>query len=147
LSLQAPGRKELFPKRFVHFLGYTIYNARPYRQTPPLNRWDLAGGHYHFAEQIPNIIRTSIPPEIRSGLEEKDIDEPIGGTSVMHSHNTLPNLTQKYHLPIWELAGNDALEIKDRNVIRINRQAYEETKDHYVEFARSVIDRVNRTKA
>lgn len=144
LGLQAAGRKSLFPKSFVQFLGYTIYNARPYRQTPALNKWDLAGGHFHFARQIPETIRRAIPPEVRKALRDSDIDEPIGGTSVMHTHNTLPNLAQKYHVPIWELPEKDDLEPNDRNTIRVNKASYSNTKDQYSEFASSVIERIER---
>jgi cellulose biosynthesis protein BcsQ len=144
LSLQAPGRKSLFPRNFVQFLGYTIYNARPYRQTPPLNKWDLAGGHFHFAKQIPETIRSAIAPEIRQSLKSEDIDEPIGGTAVMHTHNTLPNMAQKYHVPIWELPDKPDLESNDRNVIRVNKASYVNTKENYVKFAESVIERISR---
>ena len=74
LGLQAKTRRQLFPSDFVRFLGHTIYNARPYRQKPPLNKWDLAGGHYHFAQQIPQTIRESIPQEIRKDLTDADLD-------------------------------------------------------------------------
>jgi cellulose biosynthesis protein BcsQ len=144
LSLQTSGRKELFPPSFVRFLGYTIYNARPYRQRPPRNKWDLAGGHFHFAQQIPETIRGSIPQEIRRSLRDEDIDEPIGGTAVMHTHNTLPNLAQKYHAPIWDLPVHERLEAKDRNIIRVNQDAYLNTKAKYIEFAQDVIERINR---
>jgi cellulose biosynthesis protein BcsQ len=146
LGLQTAGRKELFPKAFVRFLGYTIYNARPYRQEPRLNKWDLAGGHFHFAKQIPETIRKAIPLEIRQTLRDSDIDEPIGGTSVMHTHNTLPNLAQKYHVPIWQLPEKDDLETNDKNVIRVNRSAYIDTKAQYMTFAESVVERIHRNE-
>jgi hypothetical protein len=144
LGLQAKTRRQLFPSDFVRFLGYTIYNARPYRQKPPLNKWDLAGGHYHFAQQIPQTIRESIPQEIRKDLTDADLDEPIGGTAVMHTHNTLPNVAQKYHLSIWELPDNQALNAKDQSTIRVNREAYERTKEQYIAFAKGVIERIKR---
>jgi len=144
LGLQGSGRKSLFPKNFVRFLGYTIYNARPYRQTPPLNKWDLASGHFHFARAIPQTIKESIPEEIRNHLTPSDIDDPIGNTAVMHTHNTLPNLAQKYHLPIWELPEHPSLELKDRNTIRVNSASYLRTKEQYTAFAKSVIERIGR---
>lgn len=144
LNLQAASRKSLFPKQFVRFLGYTIYNARPYRQDPPTNKWDLASGHFHFAQQIPPTIRNSIPEAIRIGLTTEDIDEPIGGTAVMHTHNTLPNLAQKYHKPIWQLPGLSGMSSADENTIRVNRQTYTRTNNQYRLFAESVIERISR---
>jgi cellulose biosynthesis protein BcsQ len=146
LSLQGAGRKKLFPERFVRFLGYTIYNARPYKQTPQLNKWDLANGHFHFAKQIPETIKASIPQEIRHYLSELELDEPIGGTSVMHTHNTLPNVSQKYHVPIWDLPDHKGLDPSDKNTIRVNRDAYNNTRSQYSSFAESVIDRIDRIK-
>lgn len=142
LSLQGSNRKKLFPEGFVQFLGYTIYNARPYRQIPKTNEWDLASGHYHFAQQIPETIRKYVPEEIREGLSDLEINEPIGGTSVMHTHNTLPNLSQKYHLPIWDLPNHTGLTSADQNTMRVNRETYIKTKLQYQKFAQSVIKRI-----
>lgn len=144
LSLQPQSRKKMFPDKFVHFLGYTIYNARPYRQTPKTNKWDLASGHFHFAQEIPSTIMQSIPDEIRRHLSTEDINEPIGGTAVMHSHNTLPNISQKYHLPIWDLPAQTNLETSDQNTIRVNREVYLKTRERYQYFAESVIARISR---
>jgi cellulose biosynthesis protein BcsQ len=143
-SLQSASRRQLFPERFVQFLGYTIYNARPYRQVPPLNRWDLAGGHYIFAKEIPATIKQSIPEQIRLELTSEELDEPIGGTAVMHSHNTLPNVSQKYHAPIWKLPDHPDLDQQDRNTMRVNRAAYEGTRESYVRFAEDVLRRVSK---
>lgn len=142
-GLQGQARKKLFPERFVRFLGYTIYNARPYRQTPPLNKWDLATGHFNFAKQIPDTIKHAIPEELRGHLSKEQLDEPIGGTSVMHTHNTLPNVSQKYHAPMWELPERDDLEPSDRNTIKVNRKTYDHTKTQYCQFAAAVIERIN----
>lgn len=143
-GLQSKQRRDLFPRKFVRFLGYTIYNARPYRQRPPLNKWDLATGHFNFAKEIPSTIKSSIPEEIRLHLKGSELDEPIGGTSVMHSHNTLPNVSQKYHAPIWELPGHPSLDQTDRNTVRVNRASYEGTYDGYVNFAQDVLSRIEK---
>lgn len=144
LSLQAKSRRHLFPDQFVRFLGYTIYNARPYRQSPRLNRWDLASGHYHFAQAIPTTIKTEIAEEIRDHLTDTELDEPIGGTAVMHTHNTLPNMSQKYHLPIWALPDSPKVNSKDASTIRVNREIYDNTKGQYTKFAEDVIRRIAR---
>ncbi len=143
LSLQGAGRKALFPKTFVKFLGYTIYNARPYRSAQQLNKWDLAQGHFNFAKEIPSTIHDSIPESIRAHLAEGVLDEPIGGTSVMHTHNTLTNISQKYHAPIWSLPEKPDVSTEDKNTFRINRHAYEETRQRYVDFAEDVIKRID----
>ena len=142
VGLQAASRRNLFPGRFVRFLGYTIYNARPYRQNPPLNKWDLATGHFNFANKISETIRLSIPEDIRDGLDSNEVDEPIGSTAVMHTHNTMPAMAQKYHCPIWKLPDHPALDASDRNTLRVNRASYEETRGKYKAFAGSVIGRI-----
>lgn len=142
LSLQTDSRRRLFPEQFVRFLGYTIYNARRYKQTPPINQWDLAIAHYNFAKQIPPTIKSSIPVELRSNLSEAELNEPIGGTAVMHSHNTLPNASQKYHVPIWGVPRVSGLEQQDKNTVQVNRKIYEATEQSYIKFAESVIGRV-----
>lgn len=145
-GLQSPARKSLFPDNFVSFLGYTIYNARPYRQIPKLNEWDLATGHYNFARKIPQTIREEIPADILSHLSEKEIDEPIGGTAVMHTHNTLVTFSQKYHMPMWQIPTNSRIEKSDKPTVLGNRAVYEKTKSQYEEFAQSVIERIKRLK-
>lgn len=142
LSLQGVSRKKLFPKSFIKFLGYTIYNARPYNKTPPLNSWGLAQGHYNFAKAIPDTIQSAIPPDIRAHLETSTLNEPIGGTAVMHTHNTLPSFSQKYHAPIWELPDHPKATSSDKSTFRINRKAYDNSKENYLIFAQDVIDRI-----
>ncbi|MQB21831.1 ParA family protein [Agrobacterium tumefaciens] len=141
LSLQTQSRRKLFPQKFVRFLGYTIYNARRYKKSPPINEWDLATAHYHFAKQIPDTIKSNIPPELRLKLPDRDLDSPIGETAVMHSHNTLPNASQKYHVPIWSVPRLMNLEPKDKSTVQVNRHIYEETENNYKIFAKSVVDR------
>lgn len=142
LQLQSNSRRKLFPEHFVNFLGYTIYNARSYKKSPSINKWDLAKAHFNFAQQIPETIRKSIPLEIRQSLTDNEIDEPIGGTAVMHSHNTLPNASQKYHVPIWAVPNVTRLESKDKSTVQINKKSYEDTEERYLKFAHSVITRV-----
>ncbi len=143
-GLQGKQRRSLFPNNFVKFLGYTIYNARPYRQKPPLNKWDLASGHFNFAKEIPETIKASIPQEIRLNLSPTDVDDPIGGTSVMHTHNTLPNVSQKYHSPIWKLPDHPDLDRGDKSTMRVNRKAYAKTYSDYIAFANDVLRRIEK---
>jgi cellulose biosynthesis protein BcsQ len=128
-----------FPDRFVRFLGFTIYNARRYSGT---NEWDLATAHYNFAQQIPETVKAYIKKEIRSHLSTEQLSSPIGGTSVMHSHSTLPSMAQKYHLPIWKVPSCTYLEPTDKSTVSGNRATYEATRGKYHAFAQDVLKRL-----
>lgn len=139
-QLLSDPKRNLFPAQFVHLLGFTIYNAKKYSgQNRP---WDLAAGHYNYARQIPNAITRFIPASIRSGLTEEVMADPIGKTAVMHSHNTLPSMAQKYHQPIWALPDCDNLEAADASTIRGNRQTYEATQISYIKFVEDLLGRL-----
>lgn len=70
------------------------------------------------------------------------VHNPIGGMAVMHSHNTLPNMAQKYKHPIWEIPDLDNLEPSDRGTISGNTKMYISTKEKYKEFALSFLERI-----
>lgn len=137
--LLSDSKRSAFPSAFVRLLGYTIYNAKKYKGTS--SRWDLAVGHLNFAKQLPGVIRKFVPQEVRDTVDDKVMAEPIGGTSVMHSHNTAASMAQKYHYPIWRLPSID-LEPDDAMTIRGNRASYEGTRDAYKNFAISLLSRV-----
>lgn len=140
-SLISEDKRKRFPEDFVRFLGYTIYNAKKYSGITP---WDLAKAHYNFAQQIPGIIEEYIPEEVRDHLTSELANSPIGDTAVMHSHNTLPNMAQKYKHPIWEIPDLDYLEKDDIATIKGNSNThYKPTKDAYRHFAESLIERIN----
>jgi len=139
-SLISDDKRKRFPANFVRFLGYTIYNAKKYSGT---TEWDLAQAHYNYAQQIPETVNEFISLEVRSHLPPKLADKPIGGTALMHSHNTLPNMAQKYKRPIWEIPGLANIEVEDRPTILGNRQAYEDTKKKYIVFAKSLLERIS----
>lgn len=139
-SLISDDKRTKFPRNFVRFLGYTIYNAKKYTG---VTQWDLALAHYHYAQQIPSIIQEYISPEVRSHLNDAQVNEPIGGVSVMHSHNTLPNMAQKYKNPIWKIPSLPNLESTDKPTIMGNKRIYEETKGKYINFANSFLNRIN----
>jgi len=128
-----------FPSRFVQFLGFTIYNARRYEGR---NEFNLASAHYTYAQKIPGTIETYISRDTRPHLRDNQIQQPIGGTSVMHTHNTLPNMAQKYRCPIWRVPSHASLEVDDISSIRGNRARYEATQEAYAEFARDLLDRL-----
>lgn len=132
-------KRKNFPDKFVQFLGYTIYNARKYKNA---SAWDLAQAHYYYAEQIPATIEKYIKSEVRENLSDKMIKDPIGLTSVMHSHSTLPGMAQKYKTPIWDIPSLTNLDRDDISTIRGNRDKYEGTKKAYASFAEDLIKRL-----
>lgn len=140
-SLISPDRRRQFPESYVRLLGYTIYNSKKYSSR---NKWDLATAHFNYAMQIAPTIKRHIATDIYSALSTAELDEPIGGTAVMHTHNTLPNMAQKYHVPIWDVPSFADLETDDISTISGNRTTYEATLDKYVAFASDLLDRLNK---
>jgi cellulose biosynthesis protein BcsQ len=139
-SLLTPEKRSLFPPDFVHLLGYTIYNAKKYASKN--NNWDLATAHYNYAAQIPATIEKYIDKTIWDKLPHETLKAPIGMTAVMHTHNTLPNMAQKYHVPIWMVPTFPNLETDDISTIAGNRTVYEMTRSKYVQFAQDLISRI-----
>lgn len=141
-SLIPDSKKRVFPKEFVRFLGFTIYNAKKYSGAS--DRLDLAQAHYNYVVQIPSTIKDFIKQEVRNHLTDEMIKSPIGFKEVMHSHNTLPGMAQKYKKPMWQIPTLPNLDNADINTIRGNRQSYERTKDAYSNFARDLLKRIDR---
>lgn len=133
-------KRRAFPERYVRLLGFTIYNAKKYAGSTP---WDLATAHYNYAMEIPAAITQFISPEIRDYLSHEVMSRPIGGTAIMHTHNTLPSMAQRYHLPMWKVPGSNDLEASDRSTILGNRAIYEATREKYHEFARDLLVRMS----
>ncbi|HVY75207.1 MAG TPA: ParA family protein [Puia sp.] len=139
-GLISEDKRKQFPQNFVRFLGYTIYNAKKYTGATV---WDLAQAHYNYAQQIPRTIVENISPEVRNHLSQEQANTPIGLTAVMHSHNTLPNMSQKYKRPIWQIPNLPNLDVEDRNTIIGNRAIYEATRQRYIDFANSFLERIS----
>lgn len=140
-NLISSQKRKQFPREFVKFLGFTIYNAKKYNGNNN-NPWDLAQSHYNYAKQIPLTIKKYISKEIRKHLTEDMINTPVGLKNVMHSHNTLPGMAQKYKNPIWKIPSLDNLEIEDSATIRGNRKIYENTKQAYINFVKDLLERI-----
>lgn len=138
-TLIAPSRRPHFPDDFVRFLGYTIYNAKLRTGS---SKWDMAIAHYNYAQEIPNVIYEHVPKELSEGISKSSLRQPIGGTAVMHTHNTFPALAQKYHCPMWDLPGRTDLEPSDLSTIRPNASKYTATKKAYRKFAEAAISRL-----
>jgi cellulose biosynthesis protein BcsQ len=140
-SLISKEKRDNFPPNFVQFLGYTIYNARRYGNQK--NQYGLASAHYSYVERIPITIEKYITQPIRADIPLDTLVEPIGGTSVMYSHNTYPSMAQKYHHPMWELPSCGNLEPPENSTITGgSRESYIKTKDDYVAFAEDFLVRI-----
>lgn len=138
-SLLSDRKREFFPREFVKFLGFTIYNAKRYSGQ---NEFNLAAAHYSYVRRLPETIRQYIPRECYERLDEAIVREPIGGQAVMHSHNTLPSMAQKYRVPIWEVPDLPNLLPEDVGTISGNRRMYYEKRDLYHSFADDLLARI-----
>ena len=139
-SLLSDKKRGIFPKSFVKFLGFTIYNAKKYSGQ---NNLDLAAAHYSYVENLPTAIKKHIPKGCYDHLSAEIIAKPIGGKSVMHSHNTLPSMAQKYRVPIWEVPSQPNLNKSDQGTVIGNRASYYEKKDLYHSFAADLLKRLD----
>lgn len=138
-------KREKFPKKFVQFLGYTLYNAKKYDGD---NEYQLADAHYSYAKRIPQIINQYIKEDNKVKID--DINMPIAGGAIMHTHNTYPSVAQALKCAIWEvpdaftkLQQTESEYLKEQ-MIDVNRGSfgrYREIKDKYIEFAKAFIER------
>jgi cellulose biosynthesis protein BcsQ len=138
-SVLSDRKRGAFPPHFVKFLGYTIYNARKYAGQ---NEYDLATAHYGYAKKLPDIIEKRIPKECYSHLDEGVIGLPIGGKAIMHSHNTLPSMAQKYRVPMWKVPSHSSLSHEDKSTVSGNKEMYVEKKAMYHGFASDLMKRL-----
>ncbi len=139
-SIISTAKRQEFPQKTVNFLGYTIYNAK--KPSNSRNRWKLSQAHYNYARKIPRTIKQHISERVREHLTQEMIAKPIGDDAVMHTHNTLPNMAQKYKKPMWLLPNDSSLEDSDKSTISGNRKIYENTKEKYQQFAVDFLKRV-----
>ena len=149
-SLISDEKRQKFPEKFVQFLGFTIYNAKKY--TTENNEFDLAQAHYYYVEKIPQLILEYIQESNREHLSEELLKRPIGGKSVMHTHNTYPSSAQALNTPMWnvptiykDLKANHPDRLAELD-IEINFGSYtrfESTKANYIQFVEELIERIN----
>lgn len=132
-------KRASFPKSFVKFMGYTLYNARRYSKYE--NDLNLAKAHHNYAVQIPSTIRNSIERNNMIALDHV-ADISIGDNAIIHSHNTFPSMSQKYHLPMWRLPDCGILDSEDRSTIGGNQHNFRATQAAYHAFARDFLTRV-----
>ena len=134
-------KRELFPKDFVKFLGYTIYNAKPYKNNT--NIFQLAQAHLNYASKIPEVIIENIREDIRSHLTNELIRNPIGQLLVMYTHNTFPSMAQHYNLPMWKVPDCGRIEEEHKDTLRGSSPKYRQTKIDYTSFSQDLLERVN----
>ena len=142
VMLLSQEKRNYFPENFVTFLGFTIFNAKKYSGSR--NPWNLSQAHYHYAEQIPETIRKHVHSDLRQHLTDDELQDPIGGLAIMHSHSTLPAMAQKYRTPIWNVPNCSNLDSEDRPTIAGNRKRYETTQQGYHIFAKNLITRMQK---
>lgn len=139
-----------FPKKFVQFIGFTIYNAKKYTATKNPNEYNLASAHYRYALLIPQTIKENIRSENIADIPEETIQMPIGKLSVMYTHNTYPSVAQGLKCPMWKVPDvyskmkNDNPEYLNANQIQVNNGlfgTYKETVNAYKNFAMDFVAR------
>lgn len=141
-ALLSDAKRHSFSSKFVQFLGFTLYNAKRLQGSKTTNEMGIAQAHYNYARQIPDIVFSAIPSGQMANIAEDRLRKSIGDGSVIHGHNTLPSMAQKYHLPMWSLPSSELLEPEDASTIRGNRKIYEATQAAYAKFANDVVDRL-----
>jgi hypothetical protein len=110
------------------------------------NPLDLAQAHYNYATQIPKTLERFIAKENILRYDNV-LASSIGGNAVIHTHNTFPSMSQKYHLPMWSLPNYTDLEAEDRSTIAGNQSRFLETRKAYLKFAQDFIRRVEALNA
>lgn len=140
-TLLSDAKLSHFPKNFVSFLGFTIFNARRYGKA---SDWDLSKAHQNYAEQIPDTIQKHIDADHRKHLTKMQLEDPIGGTAIMHTYSTLPNMAQKYRTPMWKVPSCEDLEGDDKSTISGNRKSYENTQTGFHIFVKDLLTRLDR---
>lgn len=139
-KLISSDKRKLFPKEFVQFLGYTIYNAKKY--TKKNAKWNLAQAHLQYADAIPQTIHNYIDKNLRKKIKDPLIAVPIGGEAIMHGHNTFPTLAQHYRVPMWKIPSLPNIEKEHQNTVNGQKHEILETRNNYEKFAASLLERI-----
>jgi hypothetical protein len=139
-TLLSTEKRNEFPENFVSFLGFTIYNAKKYSGATPFY---LARAAYNYVCLIPQTVRDFIDIEVRKHLNDQMLESPIGGEAVMHTHNTLPSMAQKYRVPIWQVPDVLTLEETDISTIKGNQAIYKATNNAYKTFTEDLLTRIS----
>lgn len=150
-NLISSDKRSKFPAKFVQFLGFTIYNAKKY--SGGNNEYDLAQAHYSYVKRIPEVIKTFIKEPNRAYLTEEQLRTPIGKDSVIHSHNTFPSVSQGLNCPMWDVPEIYANlqrynpKLLSEKQVEVNQGSYgkyRDTLNNYIEFTKSLLERVEQ---
>ena len=133
-------KRESFPRAFVKFLGYTLYNAK--KRSDSDNELGIAKSHYNYARQIPTTIERFIKSENTVSYDSDSMRNSIGDNAIIYTHNTFPSFAQKYHKPMWQLPLIGELENVDQSSIRPNAARYHALEDDYKRFAVDLMQRI-----
>ena len=139
-KLISTDKRKIFPKKFVQFLGYTIYNARRYSRHG--SEWNLAQAHLKYAKQIPDVIDKYISTSLKKNIPNDILSSPIGLESIMHSHNTFPTLAQNYRVPMWEIPNLQKIDQEHQNTVNGQKNDILATKEKYNTFAKDLLKRI-----
>lgn len=155
-TLISEEKRSKFPNNFVQFLGYTIYNAKKYtRDNEPFNEYNLAQAHYQYVVRIPETIMQYIQQSNRINIPEDVISLPIGGDSIIHTHNTFPAMAQALKCPMWKVpevystlqrSNSEYLDILSQNGFEYNvgnNGRLREIGERYRIFSEDLIRRIN----
>jgi cellulose biosynthesis protein BcsQ len=151
-NLISTDKRKKFPEKFVQFIGYTIYNAKKYAGGN--NEYDLAQAHYSYVQKIPDVIKSHITENNRTSLTDNEIENPIGGNAVIHTHNTFPSVAQSLNCPMWrvpdvytDLYRNNRQWLKNKEIEPLNQGSYghyRATRQKYIDFATSLLERLDK---
>ena len=150
-SLISEDKRKKFPQKFVQFLGFTIYNAKKYANEH--NSYDLANAHYSYVQRLPDVIKEKIKEKNREFLNEDEIQNPIGGISVMHTHNTFTSVAQALNCPLWDVPEvymdmrRNKRQYLDEINLEVNQGSfgiYRDTKQKYIDFANDLLKRIEK---
>lgn len=141
-SILSSEKQSYLPDNFVRFIGFTLYKCKKVGGKKSMNELNIAQSNFNYAQRIPTTILSNIKPDLRNNLSDDLAKTIMGNNAIIHSHETLPGMAQKYKHPIWELPSLDTLDQTDSGTIKGNRAVYESTKESYQEFARDTIERI-----
>ena len=127
---------------FVKLLGYTVYNAK--KRSDATNELKIAKAHYNWAKRLPHTITEYVPSDCYDMLTNEEIKRSIGQDSVIYGHSTMPTMSQKYKVPMWQVPSHSNLDPDDKGSILGNRGDYEATRARYHAYARDVLARLDK---
>ena len=138
-KLLPKNQSDLFPKKLVELLGYTIYKCQ--KKENANNALKIPQAHNNHAIKIIDEIKSHISAEF---LSNNFGEQSIGDNCIIHSHNTYAAMAQKYHYPIWQLP-DVGIQTSDRGTIMSNKDLYYDTKEKYIKFAGDLLFKMGET--